>query len=70
MMNKGLIRKFATIGITLACALVMTATLPGCISTGKCGKSAQCSKKCNKPCGSAKKCDKGCQKPCCKKGSG
>ena len=66
-MNKGLIRKFTAVGMTLACALVMTATLPGCISAGCC-KKAQCSKKCNKPCGSAKKCDKGCQKPCCKKG--
>ena len=69
-MNKGLIRKFATVGITLACALVMTATLPGCISTSKCS-GAKCASKCNKPCKTPcgqKKCAKGCQKPCCKKG--
>ncbi len=68
-MNKGLIRKFTAVGMTLACALVMMATLPGCISTGKC--KGQCASKCNKPCktpcGKAK-CGKGCQKPCCKKG--
>jgi len=66
-MNMGLIRKFATVGITLACALVMTATLPGCASSGKCNK-AKCASGCNKPCDGKKKCPEGCQKPCCKKG--
>jgi len=63
-MNKGLIRKFATLGLTLACAFVMSATLPGC-ATGNCKKSAGCTK-CKKPCGEKQPCDK--KAPCDKKG--
>lgn len=60
-MAKGMFTKFTKVALVLACAFLMSATLPGCASTGK--KCSKC------PNASAKKCPKGCQKPCCKKAS-
>ncbi len=60
-MAKGMFTKFTKVALVLACAFLMSATLPGCASTGK--KASKC------PNASAKKCGKDCQKPCCKKAS-
>jgi hypothetical protein len=68
-MSPNMFRKLARIGLGLACALVMSATLPGCIiscrTPCKCAHTPCCKKCCPDKC--KKDCPKDCQKPCCKK---
>lgn len=63
--------KFAKVTLVLACAFLMSSTLPGCACKKKCGgcpgaAASKCGKDCTKPC-CKKACAPGCTKSCCKK---
>ncbi len=76
-MANRMFNKFAKVTLVLACAFLMSATLPGCKSTGKKGKcpnasASKCGKDCDKPCCDKPKCSKSGKtskgnKPCCSK---